>query len=103
MQPVDSLSGNVDCRIKSESHIRSPDIIVYGLWYADNVKTFLREHVSGLHGSVAADAYQAVETELLIMLFYKHGLCILVLLFAVTLEGFLPRSSKDRSAKRQDT
>ena len=103
MDLVDSRSGNVDCRLEAEGHLRSPEVIVNGLGKGDHIQAFLAEQVGCLGGAVSAAHDQAVQLQLVIGLF--HGLYLVDAVLVRNADGLegAAACAQDRAASGQYT
>jgi len=69
MQTVDCLGCNRNGRVETESNIGAPHVVVDGFRNSDYVKTQFANFGCRFHGSVTADTHQAVEPQIMIILF----------------------------------
>ena len=100
---INGVCGYIHRTLETKGHIRSPQIIVNGLWKRDDVQAFFSQHVCRLMCAVASQDHQAVQVQLVVGML--HGLYLVQSVFVRhphQLEG-LPGCPKDRSAQCQDS
>ena len=102
MEAIDGFRCNIHGCIESESHIRSPDIIVDGLGYTNHIQSQLREEVGGLLCPITSDADQTIQSQLPVVLQDDLGLFLIARRQHFP-EGFFPGSSQDGTAQMEDT
>ena len=67
MDAVDHIGGDLHRRMEAESEIRTRDVVINGLWQADDIEPFLRQKRCRLVRAVAAQRDQAVQLHLLVV------------------------------------
>ena len=103
VKTVDALRVYVDSSMETEGDVRSPDIVVDGLWKTDDVAAGTGEQGRGLVRAGSSQRDDKVKLCLLVVLHHllKTGASVLLLLRHF-LEG-LARCSEDGAAYVQDT
>ena len=80
MNAVNGLRCNVNGTLKTESNIRSVNIIINGLRKMDDIQPFLPKQIGSLLGSVAAQNHQTVKIQLVVGLLHSLHLIQAVLI-----------------------
>ena len=103
MYAVDAVRRDVHSALESESHVRSPEIIIDRLRQRHNVQALFPQHIRRLMSSVAAQDHKTVQTKLIVILLHRLHLVQSVL---VRLSHQFKRcsgASQDRASLCQNT
>ena len=74
MNTVNAVCSYIHRALEAESHIRSPEVVVYGLGQSDDIESFLTEHIRCLVSSVTAQNNHAVQFQLIVILLHRLDL-----------------------------
>ena len=103
MDTVNGIGRNLHCTVKSEGHIRSPEIIINGFGQGNHVKALLAEEIGCFLASVSAENDQTAEFQLSIGMLHRFYLIQTILIRHTHLLKRLAGSSQDRSALSENT
>ena len=61
MDAINGIGGNIYCTLETESHIRTPEVIVNRLGQGDYVQALLAQKICCLVSSVTAQNHQTIQ------------------------------------------
>src|SRR5699024_3352301 len=100
---VNCIRSNVYCALESESHLRSPEIIVNCLRKSNNIQSFFPKHIGCFVGSVSSKYHKAVQIQLVICMLNRFHLVQTVLVRNTHQLERLSGCSENRSASCENS
>ena len=63
---VNRIGGNIHSALKTESHIRTPEVVVNGFWQGNNVQTLFTQKIGRFLAAVSTQNNETVQVKIFV-------------------------------------